>query len=77
MPFRGLSNYTDIYWRASKAKGLADLQCFVSSVHSHTEEAVLEASEWDLDICSGKIGHVDQMGQGLLFIFHLGFYWTR
>lgn len=47
---------------------LADLQYLASSVHSHTEEAVLEASQWDLNICSGKIGHADQIGQRLLLL---------
>lgn len=40
--------------RTVMSSSLADLHYLVSSVHSHDEEAVLEASQWDLDICSGR-----------------------
>lgn len=55
---------------------LADLQYLVSSAHSQAEEAVLETSQWDLNICSGKIGYVDQMSQRLYSSF-VSVYWNQ
>lgn len=63
--------------RRVMSSSLANLHYLVSSVHSHTEEAVLEANQWDVHICSGKVAHVDQINQGLLFIFCLRLSWTR
>lgn len=56
---------------------LSALYYLDSSVHLHTKETVLEASQWDLDICSGRTGHVDQIGQGHLFVFLVGLYRAR
>lgn len=56
---------------------LADLYYLGSSIHSDTKEAVLEASEWNFDICSWRTEHVDKIGHGYLFTFLVGLFQTR